>query len=411
LPRIPPELCAKCKGYKRLCGLPKCPILEMFRSQVQAAMAVSKGPLEGSTPPSTLVGEGGYPRVRVYYMIPPEVRSDEARVYDDPALWAESREPLSQIIRLRSSLVSATLRVDVRSPERLYELELTPAALSSKPVDSEAELAKPPTPRLSFDGVSKPLGPRGPARRIRVIGNPLLPRRLDQLLWDDARAEDAVVELYRSGIDVYTIQRALSLGALGRLRNRRLVPTRWAITAVDDTLSAWIRRKLRGAETLDAVEVYSAEYLGNKFTVILYPGAGHFEWVEAWHPATVWTRSGSRVVTLRLHEDPMGRRTADDGGFSAARFAVLEGLYKRGRIADVVIIREITPSYYAPVGNWHIRETVRRALRLNPIKFDDLGKALEYALSLHQAREQIARASPLIRSGRRQRSLEEYRLI
>ena len=30
--RISAELCVRCKGYKRLCGLPYCPLMERFRA-------------------------------------------------------------------------------------------------------------------------------------------------------------------------------------------------------------------------------------------------------------------------------------------------------------------------------------------------------------------------------------------
>jgi len=407
MPRVPPELCARCKGYKRLCGLPRCPILDSFRSQVRAVLRSSAGLVEGATPPSSLVGEWGYPKVNVYYMIPPSVRGDRASYYDAPREWSLRNEPLHRIIELRSSLVSASMRVPVTAPERLYELEITPAALSVKPVDSEAELRRPPTPRLVFDGVSKPVGPSSPARRVRVTGTPKLGGKLERMIWDDAPTREAVVELYNSGLDVYTIQKALSLGALGRLRRRRLVPTRWAITAVDDMLSSWLRSRLRGRPTISGAEVYTAEYLGNRFAVILYPGSGHFEWVEAWHPATAWTPGAGRVVTWRVHEDPLGRRTADDGGFSAARLAVLEHLNERGRVADVVIIREILPSYYAPVGNWHIRETVRQALSGQPRRYESMDEAISSTLKLFDAGTALKAASPIL-SGRKMRSLVEY---
>ncbi len=41
-----------------------------------------------------------------------------------------------------------------------------------------------------------------------------------------------------------------------------------------------------------------------------------------------------------------------DGGYHAARLAVLEHLYKRGMRASIIVVREITPRYYASVGNW-----------------------------------------------------------
>jgi len=380
--RIPPELCARCKGYKLLCGLPRCPILARLQSQAMSLSRLREGRhLEGSTPPSALVGERGYPSVRVHFLVPPSVWGEEASRYEDPAGWAERGVPLDVILKLRSGLVAATVRVDARRPhESLYQSEVGLASLSQAPVDSEASLARPPSPRLTFNGYTKPLGPAAPAERIRVTGNPSLHRRLEKALWDDVKAETAVRELVESGVDVYTIQRALSLGFLGRLKSRRLVPTRWAITAVDEILSRHWRSKLRDAPWLDRVEVYQASYLGNVFTVILLPGAGRLEWIEAWHPKGLWTGAAKRVVYWRVEEGPLGDKTGEDGGFSAAKEEVLRFLASRGRRADAVILREILPSYYAPVGNWHIRESVRIALARGPILVDPGRGELEEAV-------------------------------
>jgi len=367
MPRIPPELCTRCKGYKRLCGLPRCPILERFRSQITAINMLRDRSLTGYTPPSTIVGEHGYPRVSIHYMIPPDTSMMEARLHDDPQAWASSNTPLSKIIELRSRLVSAILRMDVRDPWRLYELEIPLAASSVKPVDSEAVLSNIPKPRLVFDGVSKPVGPSAPAIRVRVTSNPKPPKIVEKLIWDDMTASRMIIKLYESGVDYYTIQRLLSLGMLGRLRNRRIVPTRWAITAVDDTVSQQLRRRIVGYREVDRVEVYKWEYLGNKFIIVMKPGPGSIEWLEAWHPSGLWTSGTSRITYWRLIEDPKGRATASDGGFSAARTSILEYMESKRVKGDAVIIREIKPSYYAPVGNWHIRESVRRALERGPI--------------------------------------------
>ncbi len=410
MPRIPPELCTRCKGYKLLCGLPRCPILDRFRVQIQAATLVRGNSVEGDSPPSVLVGEYGYPRVRVHYMIPPGERGDDAAYREAPGEWSRRREPLSRIIGLRSGMVSATIRARVQDPWRLYELEVSLAAASSRPVDSEAELARPPTPRLLFDGVSKPIGPSAPAVRVRVSSNPSIPRPVESAISDDDLASRMTVELYRRGVDVYTIQRMLSLGLLGRLRRRRLVPTRWAITAVDDMVSKYLRERLRGAREASRAEVYYGEYLGNRFLIVIKPGPGSFEWIEAWHPSGVWTRGAGGLIFWRLMEDPRGRATASDGGFSAARLPVLEHLASRGVVGDVVIIREILPSYYAPVGNWHIRETVRRALESGPVAVDPLEDELRDLISsrLTVPLREVESRSLLLGLGRRVARLTDF---
>ncbi len=367
MPRIPPELCARCKGYKKLCGLPTCPILDKFRSQIHATNKIKDLSIGGDSPPAMLVGERGYPQVRVYYMIPPGYRGREARYHEAPIEWALRREPLQGIIRLRSELISAFKRIEVDNPWKLYEEEISIAVVSSKPVDSEAYLARTPLPRLSFNGLTKPLGPSAPVIRLKIASNPSVPRKVEQAIWDDVKVHVILNELYRSGIDVYTLQKMLSAGLLGRIKNRRLVPTRWAITAVDDIISKNLREKIRNFKEISNVRIHYHEYLGNRFIIILMPGYGSIEWIEAWHPFTVWTKNAGGIVFWRLYEDPIGRTSSMDGGFSAARISLLEHLANNKEKGDAIIIREILPSYYAPVGNWHIRESVKKALSSPPV--------------------------------------------
>jgi hypothetical protein len=409
LPSIPPELCARCKGYKLLCGLPRCPILERFRVQVSAVQRINGKDVVGSTPPSVLVGEYGYPKVSFYYMVPPGKSSDEAAYYDAPKLWAERRETLGSIVKLRGEMVSAYVRLDVHEPWRLYETELGLASLSERPVESDVLLKSLPLPQLRFDGLTKPMGPRAPAERVVVSGAPKLQRKAEEAIWDDAKAEDIIWELYQAGVDVYKIQDMLSLGFLGRLRARKLVPTRWAITAVDDIISRRLRREVRDFRSVDSVEVREAEYLGNRFLVILMSGEGTFEWIEVWHPRGLWTQQAERPIVERVEEDPLGRASTMDGGFSAARLAVLEGLRSSAKKADVVILREILPTYYAPVGNWHIRESIRRAMLSEPKVFDSVQAAAEYAASwLRASPQDVLAQSSLLGFRARQRRLTDF---
>ncbi|ALL01154.1 hypothetical protein Pyrde_1106 [Pyrodictium delaneyi] len=410
--RIPPQLCARCKGYKKLCGLSTCPILEKFRLQAAAVSRLQRGrEVEGATPPSIVVGEAGYPRVPILFNIPPETYGEDAHLYDAPEVWRETRPSLRELLRLRSGLVASLTRLDARNPWRLYEKEFSLAAVSERAVESRAVLAKPPLPSLRFDGILAPQGPTAPAERIDVEGSPKPPRRLEKLIWDDAKSSDAIIELYQSGLDIYLLIRALSLGLLGRLRSRRLVPTRWAITAVDQTISNKLLHEVRTYDTINYVEVYHGGYLGNYFTVILIPGSYEAEMIEVWHPLTPWTRVTSRPVSFRIVEYPSLRIEPLDGGYIAARLAVAEHLYRRRRQAKVLIVREITRDYYAPVGNWHIRETVRRILSSKPIAtLDDVDSAIPIVEKLAKSREAAveARNSRLLRKIRSSATLDMF---
>ncbi|ABM81052.1 Nre family DNA repair protein [Hyperthermus butylicus] len=411
--RIPPGLCTRCKGYKKLCGLPYCPILERFRQQVLASSRITGSrEVEGDSPPSIVVGEAGYPTVPILYNLPPEEHGEKARLHDAPLDWARQRLPLRTIISYRSSLVSGVKRVQATTPWKLYEEEISVAAVSTKPVQSRALLEKPPIPSLRFDGVLAPQGPAAPARKVIVESNPTLHPKLEKLIWDDARSDEAVYELYRSGVDVYTIVRAFSLGLLGRVRSRRLVPTRWSITAVDQIISTRLLHRVRTYDTLGRVEVYHAHYLGNYITVILFPGSYEAELIEVWHPLTPWTQAASQPVVYRVTESMSLKLSEMDGGYMAMRLPVAEQLHARRRQAKAIIVREITRDYYAPVGNWHLRETTRQALVHGLVAtFDTLDEAIRYVsekLLLSDAARSALHSSILARKTRSTTTLDMF---
>lgn len=343
----------KCGGRKLLCGLRRCPIEDRVAA-FKIALRKSWG-LEvfGSTPPAAVVGEAGWPAVSVYFGEPPDVFGEEARFYDDPtSMWGL---PLEEIARRRSYMAFGVRRA--KSPWELGELPYV--FISAKPVDVEMRFAKAPLPQIRFDLFEKPMGPRAPLERARVVENPSVPPPLDRLIWDDVSASEAAVELYARGVDIYIIQRAFSLGLLGARHRRRLVPSRWGITAVDVAVGNWLAGRVRTLPEVGGILYGYGEYLDNRYLVAVVPGPLRFVYLERW-------QSGGEVAEILVKEDVRGARSAMDGGFEAARVALLEKLASMGRRGSVAVVRWIGEGYYVSVGNWQIRETVRR-IQLRPM--------------------------------------------
>ena len=171
--------------------------------------------------------------------------------------------------------------------------------------------------------------------------------------------------LYNRGFDVYEINTILSAGALGQRENRRLVPTRWSITAVDDTVGQYVRGKQRNATSVDTVSVWHNEYLGNSFLIILAPGQWEFELVEFKAPSSVWNPDPAAGVWLASDYEGREGRTGyveeTAGAYYAARLAVLEYLDSIDRQAKALVLRHVSDDYWGPVGVWQVRESIRHA--------------------------------------------------
>jgi len=337
--------------------------------------------IAGASPPSVFVGRIGYPYVYAGPLVPPV--DEDTSVYDLPEFWFG--KSMEEIVAFRSLLIRGKHRVHVqRFMEAGKIIESTrELALAVNPVDVELLLKKKPRGFLLLDDEVQPFGPSAPIRDLRV-GNARWDHQIEKAYTDtDLKTVEAVLELCRKGVLVTKIQRAFSVGAFGLEQNRRFVPTRWSITAVDSVISKELMEKVKTFSEINEYRVYESRYLDNIFEVLMIPDAWSYEAMEAWYPGTVWNPNGREVVLFSDYEGYDGRTTyAEIGGcYYAARLAVCELLVKERRQATVIVLREAHPGYIMPVGVWQVRENVRNAMRQKPFTFNTLEAALKYIAS------------------------------
>lgn len=368
-------LCIKCKG-KGHCGRPRCPILEKFKSLQSIAPAISGDSVFGASPPAIFVGSYGYPRVSAGPLIPPFAKENEASAFEEPASWANMQ--IEDIISLRSHMVRANTNFhvkDAHSKENPLLVKAQELALSRKPVDTEAWFFKPPKQELKFDAVLTPMGPSGLVKNFELTENPKVPKKVDYLVYDtDALAKDAVLELFKGDVSAEHITRLLSIGLLGRAR--KIVPTRWSITAVDDMAGKELADRIKDFPWTSEIQLFSGTHFGNHFEVLILPRAYSFELIEIWLPKTVWSGESSWIGEDSEGYEGKKGYSSLAGGYYAARLPALEYLTNIKRQASVFVLREITPDYWAPLGVWVVREGMRKAFQNPPKKFDSLEAAV-----------------------------------
>ena len=368
--------CTICKG-RGFCGR-ACPIYGRLYNIETTLSRVDSDSLSGASPPSIFVGRFNYPNIQAGVLIPPE--TEKTHYLDAPEKWFKNQEPISSIISLRNRLVNSRFRANIKRRNSFLD-SAQELALSGTPVDTEAEFRKPPTYRLQFNLSHLPMGPHADLNKLHLTDNPSVPKKVDYLVYDtNAKSHEVIQELYSAGISTNHIQRLLSIGLLGQQSSRKLVPTRWAITATDSNLSNFLRNKIYSNPEISEFEVYSSQYLGNHFTILLLPRSWSFELIEAYFKGSVWSPEANAPL-IHDYESGFGRKSYANttaGAYYAAKLGVLSNLAKRKRQASALLIREITPDYYAPMGVWIIRETVRDALQSKPRKFSSLDLAFKY---------------------------------
>lgn len=303
---------------------------------------------------------------------------------DTPEMWVG--KSIEEIIDYRYSLIRGCIKEDINNAVRGSRLveNLQEIAMSAKPTDSTLLLSKKPSSRVSFSENSQPFGPSAPLKEFRPQGNISVDHRIEKAYYDrDLKASDAVFSLYKNGVRFSKLEKSFSVGVFGEKKRRKLVPTRWSITAVDSALSLRLMDEIKEYETIDEYRVFTSSNLDNIYVGILTPEKWKYEWIEAWHSGTAWNRFGSRPEMIGDFEGYHGRRTyAKPGGcYYSTRFAVSEYLSRERRQAGSIILREIHPGYILPVGVWNVRESIRSLLMSKPRSFCTFREALNHACS------------------------------
>jgi len=279
------------------------------------------------------------------------------------------------IIASRLAMARGKKFTSVHSP-RIAE-NMREIAMSAKPVDVEAHFSKKPSLELRFSPVVQPMGPSAPLKMLIEAENPKIPKKVYSLYEERMKSMEAVSELISHGFDNYYISKILSAGILGE--EKRLVPTRWSITASDDMIGKILINKIKGYRENNEILVFPSYYLFNQFVVLLLPGKWEFENFEAWAPKTSWGLNPEEYTIIAEYEGWRGRwKYAEQaGGYYASRLAVLEYLNRMKVQGRAVVFREVYEGFYLPVGVWQVRENVRNALSHKPKKFASMQEALD----------------------------------
>jgi DNA repair protein NreA len=405
LPEIRREIaCAVCRGDIKRCRLAICPYLGGVRRWFTDQKDLRSTDLFGASPPSAFVGSWGYPRVLVGPLVPP-LRDQDTSILDASESWLA--HDLAEILRFRLSLVrgKAPRRVvSAAEPDSLLS-KVQEGAMASKPVDTEMWLEKAPSLVSPFSARAPPTGPSADIKDIEIASNPSVPRRVDDLVSDtDLRAGEAVPDLFDHGVTQSQITRIFSVGLLGVKDRRKLVPTEWSITAVDDILGKNLLSEVRDFPWIPEFEVYHASGLANTVAVLLFPQAFMFEGLEAWNLA-------ANPIPSHDHELAKGRKRYPEqiaGAYHATKLPVLEHLVRRRRQAGAIVFMEVYDDWI-PLGVWRYRELARAALAKRPAAYaildeaeEDLGRRLRLPMS------NWWKASALRAFLRRQRRITSY---
>lgn len=373
--------------------------------------------LNTASPPSVFIGSKlKYPLVNVGIMSPLE-RVEDAWLYDDEKYWAENNFEINDVLKIRNSLLNSRFKskvTDTRLNKKFVALAQE-IAIASNPVDVEIELES----RLNFgrnkDQILTPHGMNASLKQAKVTSNVKVNQHLDKVMHDDIKARDAIELLYKKNFTEYSLNKILSVGVLGLKKNKRLVPTRWSITATDDMLGKSVWNRIRDYKWIENFTLQFGEFMGNSYLILFFPGVWSYELFELYLPNSSWNPT-SQIKASTDFEGFNGRNTYafnTVGGYYASRLPILEYLDKIKRQASVLAIRIEGPSYWAALGVWVCRESTKKALKARALRFDNKDEMVNSAKIISKKRynfdiNEILKQSILLKRIKTQKNLRGW---
>ncbi|MBR3214205.1 MAG: hypothetical protein IKF79_06810 [Methanosphaera sp.] len=327
--------------------------------------------LDGTTPPSVFIGTYNYPKVFAGPLLAPSY--EDSAIMDNPEAWVNNSTTQQEIISYRLNLVRGKQTIGITDLENNYIEKLQEISMASKSIASEAEFNKKPR-GMTFSAENAPHGPSAVLKKFD-IDNVKWDHQLEKTYYDtDLKAADAVEILHDKDIPFSQIQKAFSVGTMGVKDNRKLVPTRWSITAVDTTIADRLLDKVKYYSQLDTYRVYEFSSLNNYYAILEIPSPWQYEWMEAFLDI-----NGKGTMIFTDYESNKGKKEYSrvGGCYYTAKMAILEQLERDKLQAGCIVFREADENYI-PLGVFNVRENIRHAMSSPYKEFETLTNALDY---------------------------------
>ena len=402
------------KGFDPLgnCGKGKCPICARNNAIFKVKNALRKEEFT-SDAVAPFVGRFGYPYVNVGILAPPE-QTEDAWLYDAPKYWSAENFEIPKIVDFRSSLLNSRYNINIKKMAKLLELSQD-IAMSSSPVDVDIQLQERPKFRMNLDSHMAPTGPNAKLKKATITENPKIHTKVYKVFEDtDLKANDAVNYLYENNFDENFLSRILSVGTLGLKKDRKLVPTRWSITATDDIIGKNLISEIKNYSEINSYFAFFGNYLGNHYLILMLPEIWNYELFETYVPQN-WNFNQELRHTTD-YENIFGRKEYASntvGGYYTVRLAILEKLKEMKRQASVLALRFITDEYSIPLGVWVTRQATRKSVNNKPIDFSSKELMLSYARALIKKKfncnvDYLLNSSKMLKNIKQQTKLEKF---
>ncbi len=357
-------ICQQCNAKHPFFKDGFCPFQEVIR---KFSFKNFKLEFLGNTPPDIFVGNYNYPNVFSGILSPIEYK-EETEILSNPEEWFKEGLGIREILLNRSSMIYSRFKNNVKTQSNLLNT-MQEVSMSRKSVDVEFYLEKKPKLSMGVDLRNIPMSNPAPLRKAVVTENVNVDKNVEKFVYsDDIKSQEGILNLYNRGFNISYLIKLLSAGLLGIKDQRKLVPTKWSITAVDSLISRNLMKKIREYKWIDKFYVFHDTYLENHYEIILIPQEWSFEVIETKLPGL---DESYYWQDYEWHNDRKNYASDVTGAYYTNRLGVCEYLEKIKSQAGVLVLREIG-NYWAPLGVGILREVSRNVFNKEPLIFDNL---------------------------------------
>lgn len=340
---------------------------------------------------TAIVGEKNYPNLKIHNV------SNENQ---NNSFFNSSdivKKDYSEIIKLKArNIFGTTDSVNIRKVDEKINEELSNIYKSKKPINIASEFEK----ELRFDKVALSgdfgiLGSKNSLINIKATENTKTSEKIEKYTSSDIKAKEAIISLYESNANESQITNLLSLGNFGIQINKKMVPTKWAISAFDQTIEKYLFEKIKNYKQIEKYEIYNFRDKGNDFVIVLFPNIFSGEVVESF-PGAI-ERDFINFENKLDKESP-----ATAGGYYATKLGIYEHLRENKKFSAFISLRVIS-EYELPLGVVFVRETVRLAMKNKKNSFNSQNELETYLRFNYPKHFEIYKNSKVLKEIKRKR--------
>ncbi len=338
-------------------------------TQLQFDQSVTSRQLTAFSPPGIVVEAAKYPVLMAGILASTEP-SEFLSIFDHPEAWVGlDREA---ILAMRKSLYRFAIPIDARAlePKDIVEV-FQKIALSVSPVAIEVETAELPLKRLSPMGGQLPVSSCVNIKSLEIMSEPEISRVAKRITEQDIPAADAAWKLLDYEYTLDQVARLMSVGLLGKLDNRRFVPTRGAYKAVIDGFVSHSLIELTDKDRLSSYSIGTSELFGENFTILAQPGEPKVDYVRL-ERTNDGLQQGASIQGIKNQTTDSKTSVFADH----ARFSGYSDLVKRKEAAHLTVFHFSRNSSNSIFGPWIVRAGVRAALETDQVELDTKENAL-----------------------------------